>query len=588
MTRRAVRLSDASKSALAAALLLAALAALASCRSAGSAGAIATPPSIDATHRRMLWPALLKPGDTIMFVAPAGALDRERMARARGRLEARGYRVVERDDLYSEEGYLAGSDERRAAELMQAFLDPEVDAIFPGTGGYGTMRILDRLDYEAIRRNPKVFVGFSDITGLHAALQRRAGLVTFHSPAPMYLFGGEGEAEEFTVAWFLRAIEVASQGAGCDYAIDVPPESPQPYALGQGRARGRLVGGSLSLVAALEGTPYAVETDGAILLLEDVREAPYRVDRMLRQLELAGRLDRLAGVVLGQFTLDFDREDAPRDPDPRYTTEGVLKQYFEKRGIPVLMNFPVGHHPMNATLPLGGTVEIDADTATLTVLPSVEAPADSTARLEEGCCDPAEDQRGRHDEARRGALGEEKHAAERGEHRHGELHEAGLYGLQVRQRRVPDRVADPRGDAARDPGEREAERARVQRRHDERDRHDRERERHGAREVPRRHRERSARLAPAAQAVEPPGDSGAGHPENRERIRRRCAGQDEKHQARERDHNSEAVEHRRPVTGEQSAGHHRELHGAEQNEGADARVELEVSEREGDRVGEER
>ena len=126
----------------------------------------------------MIWPARLQPGDTIMFVAPAGDLDLPRMTRARQRLEERGYRVKYRDDLFVKDGYLAGSDQRRADELMQAFRDPEVKAIFPGTGGYGTMRILDRLDYEVIRANPKILIGFSDITGLHAAINRRAGLVT--------------------------------------------------------------------------------------------------------------------------------------------------------------------------------------------------------------------------------------------------------------------------------------------------------------------------------------------------------------------------------------------------------------------------
>jgi muramoyltetrapeptide carboxypeptidase len=315
------------------------------------------------SHRApLIWPPPLSPGDTIMFVAPAGSVERERMERARERLEARGYRVVQRDDLYAEEGFLAGSDERRAAELMQAFLDPGVDAIYAGTGGYGTMRILERLDFAAIRRNPKPFIGFSDITALHAALSTRAGLVTFHGPMPMGLFGGPAfDPLDFSPFWFLRAVEEAPRGAACDYTVDGAIESPVPFALVRGRARGRLVGGNLTLVAALEGTPYAIDTRGKILLLEDVREAPYRVDRMLQQLALAGRLDGLSGVVLGQFTRDFDREDAPRDPDPRYTTDGVLRRFFEHRGIPVLMNFPVGHHAMNATLPIGGLVEIDAD-----------------------------------------------------------------------------------------------------------------------------------------------------------------------------------------------------------------------------------
>jgi muramoyltetrapeptide carboxypeptidase len=311
----------------------------------------------------MIWPAPLRPGDTIMFVAPAGPLDRERMARARQRLEARGYRVVERDDLFFEEGYLAGDDARRADELMQAFLDPDVDAIFPGTGGYGTMRILERLDYAAIRAHPKILVGFSDITALHAAINRRAGLVTFHGPSPMWTLGGADAPTTFTEHYFFRALEDPS-----GYEIEIPAESPQPFAWGTGRATGRLVGGNLSMISALEGTPYAIDTRDAILLIEDVGEAPYRVDRMLRQLQLAGKLQQLRGAIIGQFTRVYDREADEEREDPRYTAEGVIRQYFENLGIPVLVNFPVGHHSMNGTLPMGGLVEVDAAEARLAVL----------------------------------------------------------------------------------------------------------------------------------------------------------------------------------------------------------------------------
>lgn len=322
-----------------------------------------------------IWPKLLEPGDTIMFVAPARDLDRERMLLARDRLVARGYRVVMRDDLFAREGYLAGSDERRAEELMQAFLDPEVNAVFPGTGGYGTMRILDRLDYGQIRAHAKLVIGFSDLTALHSALNRHAGLVTFHSPNPMWGLGSEEGLTAFSEEWFFRAVEARPGYAGEGYTIEIPTsggddeeEVPRPVALGRGKARGRLVGGNLSLLSTLEGTPYAIDTTGAILLIEDTREAPYRVDRMLRQLQLAGKLARLRGAVLGQFTRNYDREDETRDPDPRFTVDGVLRQYFEGAGIPVLMNYPIGHHPMNATLPLGAEVEIDADAGVLRVV----------------------------------------------------------------------------------------------------------------------------------------------------------------------------------------------------------------------------
>jgi muramoyltetrapeptide carboxypeptidase len=330
----------------------------------------------------MVWPRRLAPGDTIAFVAPAGELDRERMALARTRLEARGFKVVHRADLFAQEGYLAGSDERRAEELMQAFRDPAVAAIFPGTGGYGTMRILDRLDYAVIRANPKVLIGFSDITGLHAAINRHAGVVTFHSPSPMWGLGSPEGMEPLAEAWFFRAVAGGAAGpwmldAAAASAASAPragkgeeagaPPAPMT-AWGHSTARGRLVGGNLSLLSALEGTPYAIDTRDAILVIEDVREAPYRIDRMLRQLKLSGKLAQLRGAVLGQFTRSSDREDLPRGGDQRYTTEGVLRQYFGDAGIPVLVSFPIGHVRRNLTLPMGGLAEIDADRVSLTVL----------------------------------------------------------------------------------------------------------------------------------------------------------------------------------------------------------------------------
>ncbi|TWU29963.1 S66 peptidase family protein [Bythopirellula polymerisocia] len=316
----------------------------------------------------LIYPKLLKPGDTIMFVAPAGELDRERMTLAKKRLEERGYLVKMREDLFAKDGYLAGSDERRAEELMQAFRDPEVDAIFPGTGGYGVMRILAQLDYDVIRQNPKLLIGFSDITGLHAALNRQSGLVTYHSPNPMWGLGSQDNLQPFSSKYFFRAVEEGPESQQ-DYTIEIPADVPQPISLGTGTARGRLTGGNLSLIAALEGTPYAVDTQDAILLIEDVSEAPYRIDRMLRQLQLAGKLQPLRGAILGQFTKTEEREKN-EVKNPRYSAEGVLRQYFEPLGIPVLMNFPIGHHEMNCTLPLGGEVEINADKGTLRVIGS--------------------------------------------------------------------------------------------------------------------------------------------------------------------------------------------------------------------------
>ena len=317
----------------------------------------------------LIWPDPLRPGDTVAFVAPAGDLREERILEAKSRLEARGYRVEMRRDLFAKEGYLAGSDKRRAKELMLAFRDPKIKAVIAARGGYGSMRILDRLDYAIIRANPKILIGFSDITGLHLALNRQAGLVTFHSPSSFWGLDDPAEGmRPFTQEYLLRAMtDGAADSNG--YVIEIPADAPQPETLGKGRVRGRLAGGNLSMISALEGTPFAVDTRDAILLVEDTREAPYRIDRMLKQLELAGKLETLRGAVLGQFTRNYDREEDQMTEDPRFTVDGVLRQYFEPLGIPVLMNYPVGHSPYNAALPLGAQVEIDADQGTLRILP---------------------------------------------------------------------------------------------------------------------------------------------------------------------------------------------------------------------------
>lgn len=320
-----------------------------------TASAAAAPPA--ATK-----PAALEPGDTVMLVAPAGELIEKRMKLAAERLREMGFEVVVPDDLYRSWGYLAGSDQRRAEELMRAFTDPEVDAVFPGTGGYGTMRILDLLDYDKIRANPKVLIGFSDITGLHVALANKCNLVTFHSPNPQWGLGSDSNLDPLAARYFWRNLLAEKNRGEAGFVYEPPTWAPLGYFV-PGVGEGPLCGGNLSLVSALAGSEYQLDTDGCVLFLEDVNEAPYRVDRMLRQMKLAGQLDDLRGVILGQF-----RDCEADSGDASLSLTEVFLDYFGDASYPVVCNFPAGHVAINATLPLGVPVRVDAERGQVRVL----------------------------------------------------------------------------------------------------------------------------------------------------------------------------------------------------------------------------
>jgi muramoyltetrapeptide carboxypeptidase len=303
-------------------------------------------------------PPALRPGDTIALVAPAGPADKERVAQFARLLEKKGFRVSLPKDLFRRDGFLAGSDEERAAELNAAIRDPRVRAIFPCRGGYGLTRILDRIDYAALRKNPKIITGFSDLTALHLAVAREAHLVTFHSPMPEFDLRREDGEYAYAARSFWRALLASEYKEGeKGYRIELPTNGPKVTKLVGGKARGRIVGGNLTLICATLGTPYAIQPERNILLLEDTGEAPYRVDRMLSQLRLAGVLAEVSGVVVG----DFSKTDVKE-------VDRILRAYLGKLNVPVVMNFPVGHTVANATLPHGALVELDADAPALRVL----------------------------------------------------------------------------------------------------------------------------------------------------------------------------------------------------------------------------
>jgi muramoyltetrapeptide carboxypeptidase len=314
----------------------------------------------DQADERGEWlaPPALRIGDTIMFVAPAGPVDKDQVLTYRTHLEELGFKVIVPKNLFRRDGYLAGSDEERARELNAAIADPEVDAIFPCRGGYGLTRILDKIDYGRLRKNPKIVTGFSDITALHLAIAREARVITFHSPMPQHYLWRSDKEYAYSVKCFWRMLlhsEYTKKTNG--FVIPMPDRSPSPKKLSGGRAHGRLVGGNLTLISVTIGTPYEIEADGNILVIEDTDEKAYKIDRYLSHLRLAGILDVVSGIVVGTFD-SVDRTDV----------EKIVSGYCSNLGIPVLINFPVGHTPLNATLPLGAQVELDADMGTLRLL----------------------------------------------------------------------------------------------------------------------------------------------------------------------------------------------------------------------------
>jgi muramoyltetrapeptide carboxypeptidase len=294
-------------------------------------------------------PPALRAGDTVALIAPAGPLaSPAELDLAVARVEALGLRVRLGEHVLARRGFLAGTDAERVADLNGALRDPVVRGIFAVRGGYGTTRLLEAVDYDALRADPKTLLGYSDLTALLNACAARAGVVTYHGPVAAFSSFGAAET-----AWLRRAV-FAHEPIGT-LRID------GPRAIVGGRAAGRLAGGNLSLVAALVGTPHAIDCSGAILFLEEVEEAPYRIDRMLTQLRASGDLRACAGIVLGTFSSC----DAADDAEPERRLAHVVVDRLGDLGIPVLQGAPIGHEGEQWTLPIGARAELDAAAGTL-------------------------------------------------------------------------------------------------------------------------------------------------------------------------------------------------------------------------------
>jgi muramoyltetrapeptide carboxypeptidase len=288
----------------------------------------------------------LSPGATIGIAAPAFAVDPEALEVGEAQLREAGFATVRREDLTERRWYLAGDDRRRVRELMALVEDDRVDAILCARGGYGCHRIVAELDPLRVRAAAKPLIGFSDITTLLLWQRKRAGLVGFHAPM---LNRREGMLPE-ELESLLRALRGDAAPALLGEAH------------GGGRGEGRLVGGSLTVLAASLGTPWEVDTRGAILLLEDVHEKPYALDRLLQQMRAAGKLDRVAGVGVGQL---IDCVDPMRETP---SAEEVVLEALLPLGVPIVLGLPFGHGRPNLTWPFGVRGALDGERGALEIL----------------------------------------------------------------------------------------------------------------------------------------------------------------------------------------------------------------------------
>ncbi|MGA7144950.1 MAG: LD-carboxypeptidase [Desulfobacterales bacterium] len=287
--------------------------------------------------KKSIRPPCLKTGDTIGIVAPAGPFNPEKFVRGKAVLETMGFRIFYDESIFQQHGFLAGTDAQRADQMNRLFADPSVQAIVCARGGYGSMRILPLLDYQTIQLHPKIFMGFSDVSALLTMLYEQCSLVTFHGPMVTSLAG----ATEKTISSMRTALT-------SDGPLELVPEEGKT--IKSGISSGILCGGNLTTLCHLVGTPYATNFKGKILLLEDVGEMTYRIDRMLTQMKLAGCFNGMAGLILGAFKKCGQLNEIVE----------IFDNIFHDADIPILAGFDIGHGETNLTVPLGQDATLDA------------------------------------------------------------------------------------------------------------------------------------------------------------------------------------------------------------------------------------
>jgi muramoyltetrapeptide carboxypeptidase len=287
-------------------------------------------------------PPSIKPGDKIRIISPAGKVKEEHVLPAVEWLQNQGYKVELGKHVFANHFQFAGTDKQRLDDLQTALDDPETAAIICSRGGYGTVRIISKTDFTKFVENPKWLAGFSDITILHACMNN-LGVATIHGAMPRYFFDEKGNQNEN-----LNTLMKLLTGEKVNYSIETAQTGRY------GKVSGELVGGNLSIISSLQGTKYEIDTDGKILFLEDIDEFLYHTDRMIHQLKLSGKLDNLAGLIIGDFT-DMKDNESPFGK----SVHEIVQEAVEEFGYPVCFGFPAGHDKKNLALAFGKTWEME-------------------------------------------------------------------------------------------------------------------------------------------------------------------------------------------------------------------------------------
>ncbi|MEW5822001.1 MAG: LD-carboxypeptidase [Cyanobacteriota bacterium] len=308
---------------------------------------------------KKILPIKLTPGDTIGLIAPSGVIkDIPALERAVKNIESRGYKVKLSDNITDKKWYFAGDDQTRLKDLMTFFKDPEINAIFCARGGYGCTRLLDKLDFEIINLNPKILLGYSDITAFHFAINKYSNLITFHGPLSVGDFGKK-DLLDFTWnnAWMILENNISFPHEINNYL--------KPISINSGKVYGQIVGGNLAVICSIMGSKYFSDFDNKILFIEDVSENLYRIDRYLIQLKLAGVFNKVKGIIFGEFT-DLIKSDDPEVNN--LLILDIIKDIMQDIKTPAIYGFSCGHAPNKSTIPFGAECHLDASEGILTIV----------------------------------------------------------------------------------------------------------------------------------------------------------------------------------------------------------------------------